>query len=208
MTEAGDRRREIIRFYDALLEDREGTEVLGWSSSWSQEVRFRALADIEDLSGKTVLDVGCGRGDFCGWLRERFDGVDYRGVDLHPGMIERAVAAFPDATFAVRDILEDDAIDEVEYVVSSGLFALTVNSEDAFVDAMLARMAALAGEGVAVNFLSARTTGEKDPRCRYFDPEDVLARAFRLTDQVTLRHDYKPNDFTIHLKHRAPEAPV
>jgi len=208
MTEPEARRRAVVQFYDTLLDDREGSEVLGWSTPWSQEVRFEALAAIGDLSGRTVLDVGCGRGDLCGWLRERYEGVMYRGVDLHAGMIDLARKAYPDAEFTVRDVLEDDSVDEADYVVSSGLFALTVNVETEFVDAMLARMMALAREGVAVNFLSNRTPGPEDPRCRYSDPADILARAFRLTDHVTLKHDYKPNDFTIHLKHRLPEPPA
>ena len=102
----------------------------------------------------------------------------------------------------------DDAADEADYVLASGIFGLTPNGDPAFVDAMLARMAALARRGVSVNFLSAWTPNPPDPRSWYADPAETLARARRLTRNVVLRHDYKPNDFTLYLRHGAPGEPA
>lgn len=47
-----------------------------------QRPYLELLADCEP-----VLDVGCGRGEFLDLLRKR--GVEYMGIDLDPGMIER-----------------------------------------------------------------------------------------------------------------------
>ena len=44
----------------------------------------------------------------------------------------------------------------------------------------------------------------QDPRSWYADPAETLARARRLTPRVVLRHDYKPNDFALWLRHGAP----
>jgi trans-aconitate methyltransferase len=199
-----DRKREVVRFYDGLLADKEGSEILGFSSDRSQRVRFEALCSIGDLDGRSVLDVGCGRGDLCGYLEHRGWSVDYRGVDIHPGLIELAARTWPKGRFAVRDILADDARDEVDYVIASGVFGLTPNGDEAFIDAMLGRMMALARRGVSVNFLSRRTPNPMDPRSHYAEPVDELRRALRLTPNVVLRHDYKVNDFTVHLRHDPP----
>jgi len=69
---------------------------------------------------------------------------------------------------------------------------------------MLRRMMDMAHRGVSVNFLSARTPNPLDPRSHYANPEETLARALGLTRNVVLRHDYKPNDFTIYLRHGRP----
>jgi hypothetical protein len=102
----------------------------------------------------------------------------------------------------VRDVLVGDATPEVDYVLSSGVFGLTPNGDPDFVRAMLTRMFALARRGVAVNFLSARTPNAMDPRSYYAEPTEILDLALTLTPDVVLRHDYKPNDFAVYLRHR------
>jgi SAM-dependent methyltransferase len=197
-----DRKREVVRFYDGLLADKEGSEILGFSSDRSQRVRFEALCSIGDLDGRSVLDVGCGRGDLCGYLEHRGWSVDYRGVDI-PRADRAGRAHLAEGRFAVRDILADDARDEVDYVIASGVFGLTPNGDEAFIDAMLGRMMALARRGVSVNF--SRAAPEPDgSRSHYAEPVDELRRALRLTPNVVLRHDYKVNDFTVHLRHDPP----
>ncbi|MEV6285708.1 class I SAM-dependent methyltransferase [Kribbella sp. NPDC051770] len=52
---------------------------------------------VRDLG--PVLDVGCGPGDVTAYLAER--GLDVRGVDLSPRMIEHARRRYPDQRFAV-----------------------------------------------------------------------------------------------------------
>lgn len=51
---------------------------------------------VERLAGRApVLDVGCGRGELLGVLRER--GIEATGLDLDPGMVDEARAAGLDA---------------------------------------------------------------------------------------------------------------
>jgi hypothetical protein len=92
----------------------------------------------------------------------------------------------------------------VDVVLSSGLFGLTPNGDPEFVEAMLRRMWALARRAVSVNFLSTWTPGPQDPRSWYADPVRTLELAGGLTRNVVLRHDYKANDFTLHLRRAAP----
>jgi SAM-dependent methyltransferase len=52
---------------------------------WTLE---RTLAELGDLSGKRVLDIGCGSGRYAVALAER--GADVLGVDLSPAMLALA----------------------------------------------------------------------------------------------------------------------
>nr|MDQ6906297.1 methyltransferase domain-containing protein [Chloroflexota bacterium] len=66
-------------------------------------VFFRFIADhVPDLSGKRVLDYGCGAGSFAHRLRSY--GCYVTGVDSSPAMIEKAMNAYGDAVeFRVGD---------------------------------------------------------------------------------------------------------
>jgi len=199
-----ERNDAVIRFYDGLLAEKSGSEILGFSSNASQHVRFSTLIGIGDLEGRSVLDVGCGAGDLFTYLREAVGEIDYRGVDIHAGLIDYASGRYPEGRFEVRDVLAYDATDEVDYVLSSGVFGLAPNGDPDFIRAMLTRQFALARIGVSVNFLSARTPNPMDERSHYADPTEILELAFTLTRNVVLRHDYKANDFTLYLRHEPP----
>jgi SAM-dependent methyltransferase len=59
-------------------------------------------ACVLEAGGGPVLDVGCGPGVVTALLAEL--GLDAAGVDLSPGMIARARAAYPELDFAVADL--------------------------------------------------------------------------------------------------------
>jgi SAM-dependent methyltransferase len=52
---------------------------------WTLE---RTLAELDDLAGKRVLDIGCGSGRYAVALAER--GADVLGIDLSPAMLALA----------------------------------------------------------------------------------------------------------------------
>src|SRR4030042_2838585 len=79
---------------------------VAWGSRESQEKRFEVLSQIALLNGKTVLDVGCGLGDFYIWLKRKYSDIRYTGIDIIPSMIEIALKNYPEARFYVQDILE------------------------------------------------------------------------------------------------------
>src|SRR5207253_11251296 len=66
----------------------------------------RALerAGLEDLSGRLVLDVGCGVGDQLARARELgAAAADLVGIDLLPDRIEEARRRYPDLEFRVAN---------------------------------------------------------------------------------------------------------
>jgi trans-aconitate methyltransferase len=200
----------VRAFYeDAVAEHGFTYKGLGYNRAESQRRRFEVLAQVGDLRGARVLDVGCGLGDLAVFLRERWPGVDYTGIDLCDHLVRQATERFEGhrdgcVRFKTADVLafEDEPFD---YVLSSGIFGLWTPETAARVEPTLARLYALSGRAVAVNFLSLRAE-KQAARSLYLEPAEVLERAHRLTPAVVLRHDYLPNDFTVYL-YREPRWP-
>ena len=67
---------------------------------------LRLLA--EQVSGGPVADVGCGPGHFTAYLHGL--GVDAFGVDLSPGMVERARRDHPGVRFEIGSMTDPDLL--------------------------------------------------------------------------------------------------
>lgn len=90
-------------------------------------MHYEALLDIADsINGKRVLDFGCGKGDFCRFLKQRDIRVDYAGVDINEKLIGMARAKNPGILFRVFDIEQDTLDEEFDYIFLCGVFNLKV----------------------------------------------------------------------------------
>lgn len=172
-----------------------------WGSEESQRARFEAFLRTKCFArGSHVLDVGCGFGDFYGYLRERDVPVgSYLGVDLMPEAIEEAEARYPDAEFVAGDWREVPMVPPPTVVCASGIFGLAVPGWEQYVQATLRAMHERAYDAVVVNFLSSQAP-TKSPEAKFADPGTVLEWALACTPRVQLLHDYRANDFTVVLR--------
>lgn len=169
-----------------------------WGSRESQEKRFETLSQITDLEGKSLLDVGCGLGDFYGWLKERYHNIRYTGIDIAPSMIKTASKKYPEVSFKVKDILEIKREKAYDYVLSSGIFNRRIPGHKNFVKDSVRRMFELCKEGMAFNIMSQKADfKEKDEY--YADPGEMLDFCLGLSRKVVLRHDYMTHDFTVYI---------
>jgi ubiquinone/menaquinone biosynthesis C-methylase UbiE len=179
-------------------------QALDWGSRQSQELRFQVLTGIANLSGASVLDVGCGLADLLAYLQTQGVDVQYKGIDLNAEGIVLARQRFPQHTFEVGNLLEERLAEaSFDYVFASGIFYLRQVQPVPFLDAMVRAMFGLCRRGVAFNTLSTRAA------CReagefYADPHKVLDLCWQLTPRVVLRHDYLPHDFTVYLYKDGP----
>lgn len=173
---------------------------LGFRNRSSQEKRFEALIALGDFSGRRILDVGCGFGDFLAFLVEREIHPLYTGLDVCEPMIERCEERFPAGAgrFVSGDVLDYEPDQPYDYVVASGLFGLDSPGARERIVPTLERMFAWSRHGTAINFLSAHHDKQVDGRI-YVEPEKALEAALALTAAVRLDHNYLPNDFTVHL---------
>lgn len=173
---------------------------LGFRNRSSQDKRFEALLSLGELDGRSVLDVGCGFGDFLAFLDQRGIRARYTGLDVCAPMIQRCRERFEgrDAEFAVADVLEFDPGEQFDFVVASGIFGLDATGARERIRPTIARMFGWSRTGMAANFLSTRSPAPAEGRV-YVDPCDALAMGFELTPSARIDHTYLPNDFTLHL---------
>lgn len=192
--------RKIARYFGELVE-KYGNDVrsLDWGSVGSQTLRFSVLAGVGPLEGASVLDVGCGLGDFYGWLTENHIAVDYTGFDITPGMIDRARQRFPSARFEVAGVL-DVSLPEAsfDYVFCSGIFNFRELQPFDFLREVTTKMFRLSRKAIAFNSLSGWTE-RRDGTEFHADPLETVAFCRSLSPSLTLRHDYHPRDFTVYV---------
>ena len=194
-----DEKASTIRRYEERLEKHGiSPRAMGWRDREQQYMRFLILTEIGDVTNRAVLDVGCGFGDLCEFLKSRNLAVKYTGYDISKKLVDIAKGRHPEATFRVVDISEETVNATFDYVFSSGIFNASMSANEDFMETMVARCFDLCTIGVAVNMMSKYVDYE-DETLYYYSPEKVLAFCKTLTKRVTLRHDYMPYEFTVYL---------
>ncbi len=173
---------------------------LNWGSIESQELRFKVLVEISNLENKSILDIGCGLGDFYKWLKRNNYNVEYFGVDITPDFIRSAQEEYGNDLFICEDFISSDFFkkDGFDYVFASGIFATYIENPLEIYKQYITRMWEIAKFGVAFNSLS--DWGENKEKEEYYaDPIEIIRFCRSLTHKIVFKHDYHPRDFTIFL---------
>lgn len=170
---------------------------LGWLNHESQSQRFAALATVGDLSGSSLLDIGCGHGDLKGYLDQRFHGFSYIGIDQMPEFIQEARSLYgqrPNCYFCLADFMTQE-LPRADYVFASGVLSYRSEEPDCHF-AMIERMYAAADQALAFNMLEVNKFPLHELLTGH-DSEKVLARCRELSPEVRLVRDYLQDDFTV-----------
>lgn len=165
-----------------------------------QQLRFQVFAEIDDLSNRSLLDVGCGFADFYTFMKERGWTGEYTGYDIASFFIEDAKKKHPGLNLEVHDILDSDSKEQHDYVFASGIFNAKLVHEDSarFTERMLRKMFELSRCGIAANFLSTHVDSQK-PESFHSDPRWIMDIAASLSRRFVVRHDYFPFEFTVYI---------
>lgn len=128
----------------------------GWNET-CQIRNFLELVAIREhtkipIKGSSVLDAGCGTGDFSQLLKKM--GVkDCLGIDICAEAIEIAKRNYPSQDFVHADFLETE-LEQFDYVFCSGGLSLKLHGDNyAFLEAMVRKMWELSVAGTAFNFM-------------------------------------------------------
>lgn len=164
----------------------------------TQRMRFQLFLMNHPVNHRSILDVGCGLGDFLAHLQELGVDCNYVGVDLADEMIARCRQRFPETPFEVRNILDDEPEPRFDYVVSFGIHNIKVPCGEKLLESLTRRQFDLCRVAAHISILTDRYGGF-DPHIMAWHAEDVLAMALNITPYVALRHDYLPHDFSVTL---------
>ncbi len=176
-----------------------------WGSASVANARYAAILSHVDLSGKSVVDIGCGAGDFLSHLkREKKQPSKYVGLDVVPRFVEEAARNHPDAEFFVSDVASPDwAPRASEWCIANGLFGHSQESEAQWWERfslITKRMWDSASRGMVVTLISTRSN-KRNPAAHYIDPEAAIR--FFIDNygwKVLIDHSYLNNDFLLRVE--------
>ncbi len=194
-----DDQSRIATYYDRLV-DQYGHDprACDASSKTSLTVRYQTLGEVTNLSGKSILEVGCGFGDLGAYLMQTYERVRYSGVDISSRMIEEGQRAHPGLHLSRTNVLDMAPQQQFDVVLAQGIFYLLGYNAEAKMHRLIEKMFSLATEAVAFTTISAWAS-QKGDREFYADPVKLLGWCRQLTPCLVLRHDYHEADFTMYL---------
>ena len=171
---------------------------LNWGSKESQNQRFKILTTIGDFDKKTILDFGCGIGDYYSWLIENNYHVNYTGIDISSKMIEQASKQFSTGSFHHQNIFIKPLENTYDYILLSGVFTYT---DEQFFQKCISQLFKKCEIGLGFNLLSKWGTREESIEASEFvaEPTSIINFCNSLTKKVVFRHDYHERDFTVFL---------
>lgn len=186
----------IENYRDLYHKHGSGPEVAQLSAD-GQRFRFEKLAEIGDMAGASILDLGCNLGDLYPFLLKHFEEISYTGIDIVPDIIAAASRTHPGAHFFCRDVLSEGFPETFDYVLISGIFNNAMPNGTEFLKHMISFAFEHCNKGIGFNFISTRVNF-RDPEMQYHDPLEILSWCIdNLTPKVSLFHHYNRCDVAV-----------
>ena len=182
-------KKELLDFYTRHLKDfGDAPQAVRWTPD-GQLRRFETLLRIAgNSSGKNVLDFGCGKGDFYGFMKEKGFSPRYCGIDINKHFIELARRKYPEAEFLDMDIEETDFNRYFDIMFICGVFNLRIAGIEESMKHILRKLFRLCTEALHVNLLTSYIP-QKSAELFYVKPEEILNFTItELSRSVALQH--------------------
>ena len=175
-------------------------KAVGWVSRETQFTRYRLLNEKLKESWVSVLDIGCGQGDFLEFLQSIQWNGEYKGVDLSEEMINQSRQRYPHVEWQTSSLERLDESVTADWVVAFGVFSLRDEmGKFPNIRKLITRLYQHSKKAVVVNTLSSFAPEAKIEGLKfvYYDPMILLSIALSLTNKVELIHGTLPNDVTL-----------
>jgi SAM-dependent methyltransferase len=199
---------EVATYYASKLETHGATpQGVDWNGADSHERRHRQFLHL--LNGgleASIIDLGCGFGDFWRFLRAEGHRGNFIGYDIAPSMIERARQIHGESGDRRWRVGAEPA-EIADFAIASGIFNVKGDVPDenwtGYVHHTIDILARAGRRGFAFNMLSTSSDPERRrPNLYYADPVDMLARCLlRYGRSVALLQDYGLYEFTVIVRH-------
>ena len=189
-------KEEIKSYYEPLIKHYtpESTRYVSWNSTNNQHLRYFQLVDNIDFNFTSVLDVGCGVGDFLEYLNiNHFSLKDYKGIDILDEMVDGAKSKHPDINVECVDVF--DYFETHDYAVCNGTINTRVFDDDeeqkSFGFNFINKLNSITSKGFALNFLTDFTRDElKTNELFYYSPELIYTYCKMNYRNVKIISDY------------------
>ncbi|WP_141267042.1 bifunctional 2-polyprenyl-6-hydroxyphenol methylase/3-demethylubiquinol 3-O-methyltransferase UbiG [Thermodesulfovibrio sp. Kuro-1] len=175
----------VIDFFTKrLIHFKNSPESVGWTQT-GQLLRYEAVLKLINPEGKSLLDFGCGKGDFYGFLKQRGIKCDYTGIDINPSLIEVAIKNYPEAVFYVKDIEKEPLNRKFNYTLAIGVFNLAVQDIKELMERCLEILFQHTNEKLILTCLNKKTK-LKDISVTYFTVEELEKISKKLTNSYQI----------------------
>jgi len=175
-------------------------EVVGYNTTAEQQFLFQNLIMGLDATSFSVLDIGCGRGDLYGFLKELWPDhlFGYTGIDMNPIMCDLGREKY--RLELINGSFDNTKLSAHDWVIAGGFFTQRrCETEDddlkkMFVD--IDNMYNLANRVVSFNLLSP-INNKIHEGFFYVHPGLVMDLLIEKYKFVTVRHNYSNDVYTV-----------
>lgn len=169
----------------------------GWINDDVQQARFKTITDLVDFNDKSILDLGCGYGDFKEVLDDKFHRFDYIGIDQQAEFITYAEERFKSHrhTWFHHVDFSKCQLPEVDVVVASGVLSYRSENQHYYSD-MIERFYNAAQKELVFNMLD-EAHFNSGPLIIAHNPDEIVRYCESLCDDVSVHRGYLENDFTV-----------
>jgi SAM-dependent methyltransferase len=193
----------VAAYYSSKLAEHGATpQGVDWNGQQSHDLRHCQFLRLLDDPGASVLDLGCGFGDFLRFLRMHGYGGVFIGYDVAPDMIAEALRLHGEAAdrqWRVGAVPAETA----DFAIASGIFNVKSDVPDeswaGYVRDTIEILAQAGRRGFAFNVLSLSSDPERRlARLYYADAAEMLSYCLRRYGRsVALLQDYGLYEFTV-----------
>jgi len=198
----------VIQRYQRRIAEHGATFAsLNSGSQEKQAIRQSVHASALRGDRPSILEVGCGLGDFYRSLMAQNRDCVYHGYDIVPEYIAQCRRDYPQSTFEVRNIFLDGIDGSFDTVVMSQVLNNRYQKSDNM--QVMQRALELAFQhtriSVSVDMLSTYVDF-RNPDLFYYAPEEIFRIAKAIAPRVLIRHDYRAFEFCVQLFHQEAEG--
>jgi SAM-dependent methyltransferase len=194
----------VATYYSLKLAEHGATpQGVDWSSPASHALRHKQfLRLLEGLPDASILDLGCGFGDFLRFLRAEGHHGAFIGYDVSPNMIAEAKRLHGEGLDR-RWHVGAEPVEIADFAIASGIFNVKGNvltkTWSAYVQTTIDILAHVGRLGFAFNVLSLTSDPkQRRPDLYYADPAEMLCYCLsRFGRRVALMQDYGLWEFTV-----------
>lgn len=201
---SGSDREDCIRRYDKAFEQYgKSHKALLWGGDAEKQVRrFKGISEhiITNPSINSVLDVGCGFGDFYSYLSSAGFTGSYTGLDLNSNFIKVAKSLFPAGTFICGSLDELMTKKTYDAVISCGIFNYKLRNgcNLKYIENSLNKIFSLCNCLSSCDFLTS-IVDWKNTNSFHLDPLDLIQMVTPITNKFRINHHYLEYEYSVTL---------
>lgn len=175
-------------------------KIQGWTSEMGQQARFNAILELADFTEASVLDIGCGYGDFKARLDQAYGNVRYIGLDQQSEFITYAKQRYKEQqnTWFYEVDFSTCQLPQVDLVVASGVLSYYSTASNYYFR-MIQRFYDAARKALIFNMLDSETFSS-GPLIIAHDKKAVYEQCQQLCPNTSLKTGYTADDFTIKME--------